>query len=226
MAILLNIDCSTDAASVCLSENENALACLKNENQKEHASFVITAVQELTFNVGISLNNIDAFAVTSGPGSYTGLRVGMATAKGFCYALSKPLIAVNTLEVMVLAAKRHSKHYTSLFCPMIDARRMEVFTALYDAQNNALLEPSAVILNEDFLRDQLIQNSILFFGNGSNKLKTIVKNENAFFEEIFYNAENLAELAYGEYKNEHFADFTYSQPNYFKSFFSTKLKNQ
>lgn len=226
MAILLNIDCSTDSASVCLSENENSLACLKNENQREHASFVITAVKELTSNVGIGLNNIDAFAVTSGPGSYTGLRVGMATAKGFCYALSKPLVTVNTLEVMVLAAKQHSKQHTSLFCPMIDARRMEVFTALYDAQNNAILEPSAVILNEDFLRDQLIQNSILFFGNGSNKLKAIVESENACFEDIFYDAEDLAVLAYGEYKNEHFADFTYSQPNYFKSFFSTKLKNQ
>lgn len=184
MALLLNIDTATEVASVCVALNGASLALIQNQQQKEHASFIHKGIAAILNKTGYKLHDIDAFAVTSGPGSYTGLRVGMATAKGFCYALSKPLIAINTLEVMAKGAIDTSGRAEKdmLFCPMIDARRMEVFTAIYNADLKVIFSPGAVIVEEGLLNDYMINNKILFFGSGSKKFMEIKSNPNSVFE--------------------------------------------
>src|SRR6187399_3095526 len=134
MALILNIDTAVDVASLCLAKDEEVLSIARNESQKDHASWLHIAIKEIFEKNNSELTSVHAVAVTGGPGSYTGLRIGMATAKGICYALNKPLISLNTLLVMANAAKDVHNSFAesaNLLCPMIDARRMEVFTAIY-----------------------------------------------------------------------------------------------
>lgn len=220
MPLLINIDTATEIASVCITANGRTLDFLKNESQKEHASFVHTAIAEMLRNTACNLTDIDAFAVTSGPGSYTGLRVGMAAAKGFCYALSKPLIIINTLEVMTKAAIDNyglkAKEY--VFCPMIDARRMEVFTAIYNSGIKNVLSPQAVILEKGIFNDYLATNKVLFFGSGSIKFKQVQYNDNAVFEDIQFDARSLGKLAEDAFNKKQFANLPHSAPTYIKDF--------
>lgn len=222
MALLLSIDTATETASVCLTNYGSSPALLQNENQKEHASFIHTAIAEILKSSGLQLTDIDAFAVTSGPGSYTGLRVSMAAAKGFCYALSKPLITINTLEAMTKAAIDNNEHLSTnlLFCPMIDARRMEVFTAVYDAGIKCVLSPRATILQKDLFDEYLANNKIVFFGSGSAKYKSRLSNANAVFSEVRYNACHLAQLAEEAFGIKKFSNISYAEPTYFKNFHS------
>lgn len=220
MPLILNIDTATEIASVCITLNGHPLALKKNEYQKEHASFVHPAIALLLKETGYSLTDIDAFAVTSGPGSYTGLRVGMAAAKGFCYALSKPLIAINTLEVMTRAAADAGGKLAKnlLFCPMIDARRMEVFAAVYNSDMHCIFSPQPVILNEKFFEDYRKNYKMLFFGSGSVKLKQVLFNDNSLFSDIQANAANLGTIADRAFHKRNFADISHSEPTYFKDF--------
>lgn len=224
LALLLNIDTATEVASVCVSLNGISKAFQENQHQKEHASFVHVAIVSVLEEAGYTLNDIEAFAVTSGPGSYTGLRVGMATAKGFCYTLSKPLIMVNTLEVMAKAALETGDITGKpvLLCPMIEARRMEVFTALYDTDLKNILPPQPLILEEGSFNKFMIQKKIVFFGSGSPKFKAIIGNQNAAFISIRQSAKQLAVLADKTFRDKNFADLPYSQPTYFKEFQSTQ----
>lgn len=222
MPLLVNIDTATEVASVCVALNGASLALIKNEQQKEHASFIHKGIAGILQKTGYKLNDIEAFAVTSGPGSYTGLRVGMATAKGFCYALSKPLIAINTLEVMAKGAIDTSgkAEKDMLFCPMIDARRMEVFTAIYNADLKVILSPGAVILEEGILNNYMINNKVLFFGSGSKKFREIESNPNSVFAEIQITAAHLGSLAEIAFRDRIFSDISYAEPTYFKDFHS------
>jgi len=224
LALILNIDTATDIASVCISENGYSLAYRENNQQKEHASFVHAAINTILIEAGKSLQQIDAFAVTSGPGSYTGLRVGLATAKGFCFALNKPLIIVNTLNVMAQAAiiAKPSALNDLLYCPMIDARRMEVYTAVFTGDVKSVLQPSAIILEPSTFDFWLKDLSVVFFGSGSAKLKDLLRNDKAIFADIEFNAKNLARLAEKSFSQEEFSDVAYAEPNYIKSFFTTQ----
>ena len=224
MALILNIDTATDIASVCISENGYSLAYRENNQQKEHASFVHAAINTILIEAGKSLQQIDAFAVTSGPGSYTGLRVGLATAKGFCFALNKPLIIVNTLNVMAQAAiiAKPSALNNLLYCPMIDARRMEVYTAVFTGDLKSVLQPSAIILEPSTFDFWLKDSSVVFFGSGSAKLKDLLRNDKAIFADIEFNAKNLARLAEKSFSQEEFSDVAYAEPNYIKSFFTAQ----
>lgn len=222
MALLLNIDTATEIASVCITKNGQTLIFFKSELQKEHASFVHTTIAKMLNDTGYNLTDIDAFAVTSGPGSYTGLRVAMAAAKGFCYALAKPLITVNTLEVMTKAAidDKGVAAKDFLFCPMIDARRMEVFLAIYDSGIKSVLSPAPVILKEGILNSYMTGKKILFFGNGSLKLKQLEFNDNCIFSDIQSDARDLGKLAEGAFYRNKFTNISYSEPTYFKDFHS------
>lgn len=224
MPLLINIDSATEIASVCIAVNGLPVALIKNEHQKEHASFIHAALAGLLTQTGYNLKDIDAFAVTSGPGSYTGLRVAMATAKGLCYALSKPFIAINTLEVMTKAAIdiTGKSEKDILFCPMIDARRMEVFTAIYNADIENILSPIAIILEENFFENYMISNRTLFFGSGSGKFRQITTNPNGVFADVQYDARHLASLAAIAFQQKKFSDITYAEPTYFKDFHSIK----
>jgi tRNA threonylcarbamoyladenosine biosynthesis protein TsaB len=220
MSLILNIDTATATAHVSFAKDGRVIASLVNNQQKDHAAFIQTAIQQLAKEIAIALNALDAIAVTAGPGSYTGLRVGMASAKGLCYALNKPLIAINTLKVFTVAAQQQpeGKQKDILFCPMIDARRMEVFTALYDQQLNILLQPCAMILDDNSFLNELDKHKILFFGNGAAKWQTACSHLNASFTDVSNIIESMALIAQDYYQDERFADLAYSQPLYLKEF--------
>jgi tRNA threonylcarbamoyladenosine biosynthesis protein TsaB len=220
LALLLNIDTATEVASVCVSLNGGPVAFRENQNQREHAAFVHVAVESVLDEAGYGLRDMDAFAVTSGPGSYTGLRVGMATAKGFCFAFSKPLIAINTLEVMAKAALETlgETEKNGLLCPMIDARRMEVFTALYDMQLQNLLLPMPYVLEEKSFDNYMTKDRVIFFGSGSLKFQALKTGANAIFKQVWHSAKDLASLADQAFQQKKFSDVSYSEPQYFKDF--------
>src|SRR6185437_2939562 len=174
MALILNIDTATETASIALAEDGKTLFMVSNDVPKEHAVWLHTAVDRLLSETGSRMRDLSAVAVTSGPGSYTGLRVGMATAKGFCYALNIPLITETTLKVMAFAA--HEQHTaTGLLCPMIDARRMEVFTAVYRPDMTEWLPATALVIDEHSFEDILGQQRMSFFGSGSDKCKPLIR---------------------------------------------------
>lgn len=225
MALLLNIDTATEHASVCLSDGENVLGLIESAEQKNHASFVQVAIKELAKTAGTGLQLIDAVAVSAGPGSYTGLRVGLASAKGICYALGKPLIMINTLEIIakamlqyVLSEGKQAGPSTS-FCPMIDARRMEVFTAVYDFNLKETEAPHAKIIDEQSFAEQLSKGKVVFSGTGHHKFQKLVSNPSAVFLDLQHNASHLAQLALTAYQSKRFADLAYSEPFYVKAFF-------
>lgn len=226
MNYLLNIDTATEQASVCLSKGDQVLAQLMNPDQKNHASFLQPAIEQLVQQTGISLQQLDAVAVTGGPGSYTGLRVGLASAKGICYTLNKPLIIINTLEVMAWAAIEREKEVMQLYCPMVDARRMEVFTAVYQHDLTAMMAPQAMILDDHSFHELLEKHPILFTGSGSEKLNEILSHPHARFRTIHHDSGHLAQLALKAFADQSFADLAYSEPFYLKAFHDNSGKTK
>jgi len=223
MALLLNIDTATETGSIALSDGDTIIEIMINEDQKDHAAWIHNAINELMKNAGRTLNQLEAIAVTAGPGSYTGLRVGMATAKGLCYVLRIPLITESTLKVMARAAVENAPK-NLWFCPMIDARRMEVFTAVYDEQLNEILKPQPMVLDEGSFSALLSQNHILFFGSGNSKFKNIVQSSHASFADVRYTAKHLAYLAQTSFSGNNFTDPAYAEPAYLKEFYTHTKK--
>ncbi|MCK7558859.1 tRNA (adenosine(37)-N6)-threonylcarbamoyltransferase complex dimerization subunit type 1 TsaB [Chitinophaga sedimenti] len=175
MALILNIDTATSIGSVCLAKDGEVLHTIRNAEQRDHAARLPLFVREVLQTAGITSAQLDAIAVSAGPGSYTGLRVGAATAKGLCYAWKKPLIAIGTLELMANGMINATGNKDALYCPMIDARRMEVFTAVYDASITPLLVPQALVLDEQSYQNWITTSGdILFFGDGAAKWQPMV----------------------------------------------------
>ncbi len=227
MGLLLHIDTATEYASVCLSKNGISIGFAENTDQKNHGSFLQPAIQNIFKIVDFSITEIDAICVSNGPGSYTGLRVGLASAKGLCYALNKPLIAINTLEVIANATienllKNETIESSTLFCPLIDARRMEVFTAIYNQSLTNIELPSAKILDENTFTDILKQHKIVFCGSGSEKLKTVLQHSSAIFSSIQHNASHLINIAEKQFVKNNYASLAYIEPYYLKDFFVPK----
>jgi tRNA threonylcarbamoyladenosine biosynthesis protein TsaB len=218
---LLNIETAVQTASVCLSQDDKAVGVKINPSQSDHASWLQPAIASLLSENNLTLRDIDGFAVSAGPGSYTGLRVGMATVKGLCYALNKPLMLINTLQMMAVSALKES---ASLLCPMIDARRMEVFTAVFDHSLNTIIEPHNCILSANSFAELLSQHSIVFFGNGSDKFKGLAFHQNAIFKNLDATAEQMVSLSYQQFLNKNFDSLAYTEPLYGKDFFSPALK--
>lgn len=223
MVTILNIDTAIDTAYIGIARDGEIIAGLSNGEQKDHAGFLQPAIQTLLKNTSISMKELDAVAVSAGPGSYTGLRVGMASAKGLCYALNIPLITIGTLEILAFAAQlqcRYNVSTTPLFCPMIDARRMEVFTALYDARLQPVSHPVTMILDKSSFANFLLKDKIYFFGNGAVKWAAICDHKNAVFIDGLNNSLAMNKLAYKKYEGRDFADLAYIEPYYLKDFFS------
>jgi tRNA threonylcarbamoyladenosine biosynthesis protein TsaB len=217
MALILNIDTATEMASISLSKEGQSLALSHNKEQKEHASWLHPAVEKMMRETGFGMRDLQAVAVTAGPGSYTGLRVGMAAAKGFCYALAIPLITESTLKVMAFAAReQHSA--AGMLCPMIDARRMEVFTAVYQNDLVEVMPTTAMIIDENSFSTLLADNKVSFFGSGSYKCKPIIAAPSAAFIEINYHAGYLGILSFLRYLQQEFTGLAYSEPAYTKEF--------
>jgi len=225
MPLILNIDTSTESASICLSKNGEQLLLSQNNEQKDHSSWLHVAIDEMMKAAGYKMKDLNAVAVAEGPGSYTGLRVGMATAKGLCYALQIPLITENTLKLMAFAASLQiTDDASALLCPMIDARRMEVFTALYKMDLEELMPSSAMILDENSFAPQLQSHKIFFFGSGSDKWRQISAFHNAQFLKIACNSGHLGILSCKKFSQHQFTDIVYSQPAYIKEFHSYNRK--
>ena len=226
MSLILNIDTASENAHVSLAKDGLVLHSLSNESQKEHAAFLQAGIQQLIKSVTINLKDVDAVAVTAGPGSYTGLRVGLASAKGLCYALKKPLITIGTLEVLTASAFElfPTDNKDLLYCPMIDARRMEVFTAVYKHDLNIQLQPCAMILDELSFEREFLNNQIVFFGSGSDKWKLLCKHENAIFKTVAILPKSLGKSTNALFLEKKFTELAYSEPLYLKEF-QTVIKN-
>ena len=226
MAVILNIDTSTETAGICLAKNGAAISFMQNEDQKDHAAWLHTAIEKMINDSGYAMEDLQAVAIISGPGSYTGLRVGMSTAKGLCYALQIPLIVENSLKMMAIAAQEEAlKKEASLICPMIDARRMEVFTALYTIDLKEVIAPTAIVLNKNSFEDFLVENSIFFTGNGTKKWQEIIGiSPKILFGRINPPVKYLGEISNKKYEQQEFTDILYSEPIYIKEFYTHKKK--
>jgi tRNA threonylcarbamoyladenosine biosynthesis protein TsaB len=223
MALILNIDTATQIGGISLSREGQSLALAQNKDQKDHASWLHPAVEKIMRDTGLGMRDLQAVAVTAGPGSYTGLRVGMAAAKGFCYALNIPLITENTLKVMAFAAREQTSS-AGLLCPMIDARRMEVFTAVYRNDLTELMPTTAMIIGEKSFSSYLADDKVSFFGDGSYKCKPIITAPSAAFIEINYHAGYLGILSFLRYLQQEFTGLAYSEPAYTKEFYTHTRK--
>jgi tRNA threonylcarbamoyladenosine biosynthesis protein TsaB len=221
MAIILNIDTAAETASVCLSRDAEVIKLAINDNQKDHAAWLHPAIREMIKEAGVHIHELDAVAVSIGPGSYTGLRVGLSAAKGLCYALNIPLIAIGTLELM---ASRVNKEAADLLCPLIDARRMEVFMAVYDRSMQEIIKPCAMILDESSFANLLSSQKVCFCGSGSKKLQKILDHDHALFSNNTANAADMTPLACQFFLEKSFADTAYTVPLYIKEFYSPVRK--
>ena len=180
MALILNIETATTVCSVSLGKDGKLLAIKEQNGGYSHSENLTLFIEDVLQQTGNKISEIDAIAVSKGPGSYTGLRIGVSTAKGLCYALGKPLLAINTLLSITQSIVQNSKfkvESADLFCPMLDARRMEVYCAIYDLQGNEMRATAAEIIDENSFSDILKTKKIVFFGDGSAKCKeTFSKN--------------------------------------------------
>jgi tRNA threonylcarbamoyladenosine biosynthesis protein TsaB len=222
MSLILNIDTATENAHVSIAKDGEIIGEISNQIQKDHASFVQVGISELQQQHKFILSDIDAVAVTEGPGSYTGLRVGLSSAKGICYALQKPIILVNTLQVLVASAievlQKNNAPFSDLFCAMIDARRMEVFTSIYAKNYAQVLPPCVLILDDKSYEFYLNEKTILFVGSGVTKWKNICTHPNASFSQTDILPSAFAKLSYNFFKQNKFADVAYCTPFYIKEF--------
>src|SRR6266487_3641099 len=218
MPLLLHIDTATEIATLTISESEIVIHSIINENQKEHASFLQAGIKNLLELSNSTIDQLSAVSVTSGPGSYTGLRVGIASAKGICFALNIPLILLNTLEVMAASviATMNRNAESMLFCPMIDARRTEVFTAVYDNSLTEILAPCVMKINESSFR-QLLRKHVLFFsGSGAEKSSKVIMQPGALFGKIKILPSEIARIANQKFENQVFSDISESDALYIK----------
>ena len=226
MALILNIESSTDNCSVSVARNGNVLALKESRDKKSHAALLAVFIKESASELKLALPDLDAVAVSKGPGSYTGLRIGVSTAKGIAYGAGIKLIGVPTLQAMAFSVSQKSiiskSNKNILLCPMIDARRMEVFTPLYTTSNILYKKITAEIIHPGIFSDLLDKNEIWFFGNGSEKCREVIQHQNArFIEGIEPSASWMAELSEKAFREKQFENIAYFEPFYLKDFIAT-----
>ena len=229
MAVILNIETSTEVCSVALTSEGQVLDHRENYEGQTHATLLSQYVKDMLDYARSREMKIEAIAVSIGPGSYTGLRIGLSEAKGLAFGLNVPLIGVNTLQLMTVSTMFN--HFIEedrvLYVPMIDARRMEVYTAVYTPALEAVLEPQAMILDEHSFEDLLQQgNTLVLMGNGSDKARQVLNHEQVrFVSGIKPVAVEMMALAEKAWREQSFIDVAYSTPLYLKEFQATKPKN-
>lgn len=233
MSKILILETSTEVCSVALSENGNLIDFIESVEGQNHAKLVSVFANDLLQRNGLSATDLLAVAVSRGPGSYTGLRIGVSTAKGICYGAKIPLIAISTLESMAIYISENRTEFKLptekplIFCPMIDARRMEVYTMLIDNSGRIIENISANIVDDSFLSQELNENIIVFFGSGAEKCKDIIKSDNAcFIDNIRASAQYMCKLAYKAYLENNIEDLAYFEPFYLKDFVAISPKNK
>ncbi len=231
MALILTLETSTDVCSAALSKDGQLLCYRENSEGFSHAALLAVFVDEVLKEAGVTPSQLSAVSVSKGPGSYTGLRIGVSTAKGLCYALNIPLIAVDSLSAMCYGAKQEAVALAGdsnfLLCPMIDARRMEVYCAFYD-EAFVLHEPVKAVVVDDTSFQPILENGrVVFFGNGAAKCQEAIGHPNALFlEGNFASAKNLITPSLSAFNNQKFEDIAYFEPFYLKDFVVTTSKKK
>ncbi len=226
MALILNIDTSTTVCSVALSKDGKMLAIKENNEGLNHSVSLGVYIDDILKENQLDSTHLDAVAVSMGPGSYTGLRIGVSIAKGICFGAEKPLIAVPTLQALAQSVSEELQE-EALYCPMIDARRMEVYTAFFGKDNQVLIDTKAEIIDENSFEELLAKYKVFFFGNGSGKLKDTLTAPNAhFIENIETSAQHLIPIAEQLFTEQKFVDVAYFEPFYLKDFIATTPKKK
>ncbi|WP_340075328.1 tRNA (adenosine(37)-N6)-threonylcarbamoyltransferase complex dimerization subunit type 1 TsaB [Leptobacterium sp. I13] len=217
MAVILNLETSSTNCSVSISE-KGQIIVLKEEDTVgySHSENLHKFIKEALTEASLSFNHLDAIAVSKGPGSYTGLRIGVSAAKGLCFALDKPLIAVSTLKALSMQLQIDK----GFIVPMLDARRMEVYAAVFDAGHKKVRETKAEIIEEASFHKFLNQDKVYFIGSGAEKCKPLIQHPNAMFtdEKFVPSAKEMATLAFQKYQKGDFEDVAYFEPYYLKDF--------
>ncbi|MFH2143351.1 MAG: tRNA (adenosine(37)-N6)-threonylcarbamoyltransferase complex dimerization subunit type 1 TsaB [Bacteroidota bacterium] len=229
MAVILGIETSTDICSVAISINETDIRFIEQSNHNVHAEKLTVFIEKLLIENKITPDKVDAVAVSIGPGSFTGLRIGVSTAKGICYAAGIPIIAVNSLEIIAKAFLENNLDLlndNTLICPMIDARRMEVYYSIFDRNLKTIEATSSIIIDNNNFHKYLTDYEIVFTGNGSEKAKGVINHINAKFQNRYSSAKYLVQLALKKYENKNFEDLAYFEPFYLKEFIAIPPKNK
>ena len=226
MATILSIETSTSVCSASIALDKEVLM-EKISYEGNHATHLPVFIKELLDFSNEKNLKIDAVAVSEGPGSYTGLRIGVSSAKGLCYALDISLIAVDTLAAIALEATKHYLEEDACICPMIDARRMEVYTSVFSRNLLPINSKSAKIIDENSFSDMLETSKIVFCGNGSDKCKNVLRGDNAIFlPDIVPLSRNIGEIAFDKFNRKEFENIAYFEPSYLKEFQATTPKNK
>ena len=224
MPLLLHIETSTPQCSVTLAKDEKIISTLFGDTDNDHIAQLTLLIDKVFHTARCELREVDAIAVSAGPGSYTGLRIGFSTAKGICHALSKPMITIGTLESMTEGAKKILPYASAMYCPLIDARRMEVFTMLSRYTGEISIPPQAMIIDDnafEIYRDQ----TIIFFGSGVEKCRPMLKSSHYHFIDAFLqSSEYLVGKAHQAYVSGIFSDVAYSEPMYLKPVYTTQKR--
>ena len=240
MALILNMDTATGVCSVALARGGETISFRTSEITNSHSVLLTTFINEVMVEAGVVFSDLDAIAINEGPGSYTGLRIGVASAKGLCYALNKPLIAVSGLKSMAVGMisvlseegkvksekflKMENGNNSVLYCPMVDARRMEVYCSIFDRELNTLMETKAEIVDETSFSRYFDDHLVVFAGDGATKCKTSLGNHHnvIFLDQFKVSAEYMTALAEDQFNNQNFQDIAYFEPFYLKDFVAGK----
>ena len=226
MTKILCADTSSQLCSVSIFNKDKLVDNINSKIERSHSKLLLKLIDSILIKNNLSLKNLDAFSIAKGPGSYTGLRIGVSTFKGLCYSLEKPLIGINTLEILSISAKEKIIDTDYNLCPMIDARRMEVFTKLLNENLEEVDEDKALILEENSFNN-FKNKKIYFFGDGSYKFKKISKDKNHnFLKNIESNSQFMGYLSYKKYLDKDFEDISLFEPFYIKDFHLVKKKKK
>jgi len=227
MSVILSIETATTVCSIALHREGKLLAEQTLYMEQSHSGLLAPSIKSLISYCSLTMSDLDAVAISKGPGSYTGLRIGVSTAKGICDAINRPLIAINTLEAMAYGVSKYVKAENNLLCPMIDARRMEVYYLLINANQKIIKPTEPLIVDANSFSKELKGFNITFFGNGSDKCKPVIQNPNAnFIDNIKPSAASVGYLATRSYEKKEFEDVAYFDPFYLKDFRVTKPKSK
>ena len=224
MERIILIETSTALCSVALAEDGAIVSYKESSAPKAHASLTAVFIQEMLSEHGLTIADCDAVCVSMGPGSYTGLRVGVSTAKGLCFGSRKPLLAVGTLNTLVAQAGSQAEDFRYII-PMVDARRMEVYTAVFE-NGVQVTETAPAIIDENSFADLLEQGPCLFIGDGAGKCADVIKHPNASFSQCWPKASSMLSPAIAAYKEKRFEDVAYFEPFYLKEFVATVSKKK
>ncbi len=218
--LILHLETGTAVCSVALSQGEQLLSLRENKDRKSHAQLLAVFIDDILREQQLTVAGLDAVAVSEGPGSYTGLRVGVSTAKGLCFGAQKPLIAVSSLQSLAALAlkKQLLPAPDALIAPMIDARRMEVYTAVFNAQGEQTVPTEAKIIDENSFDAVLNQHPVLFIGDGANKCRETITHPNAHFSTLTASAEGMIQPALHKFHLQQLENVAYFEPFYLKDF--------